>query len=126
TGRPLPRILMKELLATATRPLGELLQEQGLLSAEDLQNALALQRERRDKLGRILIDLGYIAERDVLRVLSQQLKTPLYEGEFPAVPIESTKLPFRFLRASRILPVHFEDGVLSIVTADPLDTDTLT
>jgi general secretion pathway protein E len=117
---------MKELLATATRPLGELLQDQGLLSAEDLQNALALQRERRDKLGRILIDLGYIAERDVVRVLSEQLKTPLYEGEFPAVPIEPGKLPFRFLRASKILPVHLEDGVVSIVTADPLDTDTLT
>ncbi len=65
---------MKELLATATRPLGELLQERGLLSAEDLQSALSLQKERRDKLGRILIDLGYIAESDVVRVLADQLK----------------------------------------------------
>ena len=116
---------MKELLATATRPLGELLQERGLLSAEDLQNALALQRERRDKLGRILIDLGYIAERDVVRVLAEQLKIPLYTAEYPAVPIEQAKLPYRFLRASRVLPVHLADGVLSLVAADPLDSDTL-
>jgi general secretion pathway protein E len=117
---------MKELLATATRPLGEMLRDRGLLSDDDLQNALALQRERRDKLGRILIDLGYIAERDVVRVLSEQLKTPLYTGEYPAVPIEPAKLPYRFLRASRLLPVHVEDGVLSVVVADPLDTDVLT
>jgi general secretion pathway protein E len=117
---------MKELLATATRPLGEMLRDRGLLSDDDLQNALALQRERRDKLGRILIDLGYIAEREVVRVLSEQLKTPLYTGEYPAVPIEPAKLPYRFLRASRVLPVHVEEGVLSIVAADPLDTDTLT
>jgi general secretion pathway protein E len=117
---------MKELLATATRPLGEMLRDRGLLSEDDLQNALALQRERRDKLGRILIDLGYIAERDVVRVLSEQLKTPLYTGEYPAVPIEPAKLPYRFLRASRLLPVHAEDGVLSVVVADPLDTDVLT
>jgi len=115
---------MKELLATAVRPLGGLLQDRGLLSEEDLQSALALQRERRDKLGRILVDLGYVAERDVVRVLSEQLKTPLYEGEYPAVPIETAKLPYRFLRASRVLPVHLENGVLSVVTADPLDTDT--
>jgi len=49
---------MKTLLATETKPLGQLLRERGLVSEEDLKNALTLQQERRDKLGRILIDLG--------------------------------------------------------------------
>ena len=89
---------MKALLATETKPLGQLLRERGLISEDDLKNALALQQERRDKLGRILIDLGYVAERDVLNVLSAQLKVPIFDGEYPAVPVEPASLPFRFMR----------------------------
>ncbi len=110
--------------ATEKRRLGQLLCDRGLISEEDLKNALALQQERKDKLGRILIDLGYVSERDVLNALSEQLKVPLFSGDYPAVPLEPGKLPFRFLRAFRALPVHVESDVLSMVMADPLDFDT--
>ena len=63
---------MKILLASETKPLGQLLRERGLISEEDLKNALVLQQERTDKIGRILIDLGYVAERDILAVVSDQ------------------------------------------------------
>src|SRR5205814_1867220 len=112
------------LLATETKPLGQLLRQRGLISEDDLKNALALQQERRDKLGRILIDLGYIAERDVLAVLSDQLKIPIFSGEYPAVPIEADRIPFRFLRAFNVIPVHLENNVLTLVMADPLDVET--
>src|SRR5437016_4515691 len=115
---------MKTLLATETKPLGQLLRERGLVSEEDLKNALTLQQERRDKLGRILIDLGYIAERDVLAVVSDQLKIQLFTGEYPAVPIEADRLPFRFLRAFNVIPVHLENNVFTLVMADPLDVET--
>jgi general secretion pathway protein E len=116
---------MKALLGSETRLLGELLRDRGMISEEDLANALTLQKERRDKIGRILIDLGYVAERDVVYVLGEQLKTPLYTGEYPAVPIEPAKLPYRFLRKFHVMPVHIEDGVMSLVVADPLDSETL-
>ena len=115
---------MSTLLATETRPLGQLLLERSLISEDDLKNALALQRERQDKLGRILIDLGYVAERDVLAVLSHQLNIPLFSGEYPAVPIEAERLPFRFLRAFTVIPVHLENNALTLVMADPLDVET--
>src|SRR3954452_20028467 len=115
---------MESLLATETKQLGQLLRDRGLVSEEDLKNALTLQQERRDKLGRILIDLGYVAERDVLATLSDQLKIPLFGGEYPAVPIEADRLPFRFLRAFNVVPVHLENNVLTLVMADPLDFET--
>ncbi|HYR89041.1 MAG TPA: type II secretion system ATPase GspE [Terriglobia bacterium] len=115
---------MKVLLAGDTKLLGQLLRERDLVSEDDLKNALALQQERRDKLGQILIDLGYIAERDVLKVVSEQLKVPMFNGEYPAVPVEPASLPFRFLRAFHTIPVHVEDNVLSLVMADPLDFET--
>jgi general secretion pathway protein E len=111
-------------IAAERKLFGELLRGRGLVSEEDLNNALALQKERKDKLGRILIDLGYVAERDVLSVLSDQLSIPIFQGDYPAVPIEPSKLPYRFLRAFHTIPVHIESGVLSIVMADPLDSET--
>ena len=115
---------MKNLLSTDTPPLGQLLRERGVISDEDLNNALALQKERSDKLGRILVDLGYVAERDVLGALSEQLKIEIFTGEYPAVPVETSKLPLRFLRNFRALPVHVEGNVLTLVMADPLDLET--
>ena len=53
--------------------LGEMLVERRKIEAEDLERALELQRERGDKLGKILVDMGFVAQRDVLAALSEQL-----------------------------------------------------
>ena len=115
---------MKALLAFDRKLLGELLQERDLISDEDLKNALSLQAERPDRIGKILTDLGFVSERDVLSVLSGQIDVPLFTGEYPAVPIEAEKLPYRFLRSFKVLPVHLAGDVLSLVMADPLDSET--
>jgi len=52
--------------------IGQLLVERNLISLQELQSALALQRERKEKLGRILLDLGYLAERDLNAAISDQ------------------------------------------------------
>src|SRR6185436_10153533 len=111
-------------VAEERKLFGQLLRERGLISEEDLNNALALQKERKDKLGRILIDLGCVAERDVLAVLSEQLDIDLFKGEYPVVPVEPTTLPQRFLRAFKTVPVHLEENELYLVMADPLDLET--
>jgi len=115
---------MKLSLASETKPLGQLLRERGLISEDDLKNALALQQEKPDKLGRILIDLGYVAERDVLATISDQLKVPVFGAEYPAVPVEPDRLPFRFLRTFNVIPVHLENNILTLVLADPQDLET--
>jgi len=115
---------MKALVASEVRPLGQLLLDRGVISEEDLKNALTLQKERPDKLGRILIDLGYVAERDIVSTLSQQLNVDVFSGEYPAVPVETSKLPLRFLRTFHVIPVHLDNNVLSLVMSDPLDVET--
>ena len=49
--------------------LGEILLERGKIEAEDIERALELQLERGDKLGKILVDMGIVAQRDVLAAL---------------------------------------------------------
>jgi len=100
--------------------------ERGRIAAEDLDRALDLQRERGDKLGKILVDMGVIAQRDLLSVLSLQLGVPLVSIEQPppAAP-EIEGLSHRFLRQCRAFPVALADSVLTIAMADPLDFETI-
>ena len=106
--------------------LGEMLIERRLITAEDLERGLELQRERGDKLGKILVDLGFIAMRDVLAALSEQMAVPLVtlDQPPPASP-EIEGLSPRFLRQCRAIPVALDGDTLTLAMADPLDFETI-
>jgi general secretion pathway protein E len=106
--------------------LGEMLIERKLISNEDLERALELQKERGDKLGKTLVDMGFVAMRDVLAALSDQLDVPLVSIEGPpAVSSETEALSPRFLRQFRCLPVGRDDHTVTLAMADPLDVETI-
>ena len=106
--------------------LGEILIERKLISEEDLERALELQKERGDKLGKTLVDMGFVAMRDVLAALADQLGVPLVAIEGPpAVSAETEVLSPRFLRQSRCLPVGRDDHTVTLAMADPLDVETI-
>jgi len=106
--------------------LGEILIERGKLDPEDLTRALEIQLERGDKLGKILADMGLIAQRDILAALSDQLGIPLItiDAPPPSSP-EIDGLSQRFLRQCRAFPVSVAEAVLTVAMADPLDFETL-
>ncbi len=106
-------------------PLGQLLIEKGLIGQEDLERALELQRERGDKVGKILVDMGYLAQRDLITVLSEQLGLPLARIAAPPSGPETEGMSPRFLRQSLVFPLSIEDGTLALAMADPLDFETL-
>ncbi len=106
--------------------LGEILIERKQIAAEDLDRALELQKERGEKIGKILVDLGFVAARDVLSALSDQLSIPLVSlNEPPAVSPETEGLSPRFLRQFRCLPVALYDHTVRLAMADPLDFETI-
>ncbi len=106
--------------------LGEILLERQKIERDELDRALELQQERGDKLGKILVDMGLIAQRDVLAALSDQLAIPLVtiDGPPPAAP-EIEGLSDRFLRQCRAYPVALSDSILTLAMADPLDFETV-
>ena len=113
-------------LGRGYRRLGEMLIDRHKIEAEDLARALELQSERGDKLGKILVDMGLIAQRDMLAALSEQTGIPLVtvDGAPPTAP-EIDSLSHRFLRQARAFPVALADAVLTLAMADPLDFETI-
>src|SRR5512136_494478 len=95
--------------------LGEILMEKNLLQADELEKSLALQRERREKLGRILVDLGFLSTRDVLATLSEQLEIPLVTArDFPALAPEVEGISLRFMRQFRFVPIGVVDSTVTV------------
>jgi len=106
--------------------LGEMLIERAQIGQEDLERALEIQKERGDKLGKILVDLGFIAMRDVLAALSEQLGVPLATlDEPPPESPEIQDLSPRFMRQCHFLPVAMDDTSITLAMADPLDFETI-
>ncbi len=106
--------------------LGEILIERKKIEPDELERALELQLERGDKLGKILVDMGLIAQRDVLVALSEQMGVPLLsvEGPPPSAP-EIEGLSHRFLRQCRAFPLSLAEQNLTLAMADPMDFETI-
>jgi general secretion pathway protein E len=113
-------------LATPIPRLGEMLIARGQIQKDELERALELQKERGDKLGKILVDMGFLAARDVLAALSEQLGTPLavLDSPPPAAP-ELDGLSSRFMRQAKFFPVAHDGTSLTIAMGDPLDFETI-
>jgi len=107
--------------------LGEMLVAKKLATPEDIDRALELQKDRGgDKIGKILVDLGFVAMRDVMATLSEQLAIPLVTLDGPpASSPEIETLSPRFLRQFRCLPYALHDHTVRLAMADPLDFETI-
>ncbi len=71
------------------RPLGELFVEQGLISDDELEEALTEQRETQARLGQILVSRGLVSGPELTRVLVDQLGRSLEkDGESRLRPFD--------------------------------------
>jgi len=106
--------------------IGQVFLERGLIDEEELRTALNLQAESREKLGKLLVDLGYVSEKDCLAVVSEHIHVRTIGGpEYPAVPVLENVLTLRFMKQCKLVPVALENGVLTVAITDPLDDATL-
>ncbi|KXZ35356.1 GspE/PulE family protein [Vibrio alginolyticus] len=102
--------------------LGDLLVEEGIVSEEQIQQALNAQRSTGQKLGDALIDLGFITEKQMLDFLSQQLGLPLIDLGRAPVDAEAVQiLPEVHARRLRAMVVARNGDTLRVAMSDPAD-----
>jgi len=101
--------------------IGDLLVEQGVITKEQLQEALAEQKQSGQRLGRTLVDLGFTTEHRVLEVLAQQLDIPLIDlRHYHYDPEVVARLPERVARRFRAILLD-DNGRALVGMADPTD-----
>jgi len=100
--------------------LGNLLVEHKLISEGQLNAALEEQKKSGHKLGRVLIENGYVKEDDVLGLLSRQLNVPFVDlSAFQFKPDVVNKIPEIAARRFRALALEDTPDGLLIGMADP-------
>ena len=104
------------------RKLGELLIESGLLTAENVKDALEVQKRTEKRLGDVLIEMKIISPEEIAFALAMQLKIPfidLSDHNIESDVIEA--LPEEVCKKFVCIPVAVKNNILDVAMADPLD-----
>ncbi|TYP70107.1 GspE/PulE family protein [Paenibacillus methanolicus] len=108
--------------AVKKKRLGDLLVESGVISEEQLQQALREQGKTKQKLGDLLISQGYITEQQLIEVLEFQLGIPHVSlFKYQIDPSITQIIPESLARRYQAIPLQKEGGKLLVAMADPLD-----
>ena len=103
--------------------IGEVLMERGCITQEQMEQALAYQKEHREKrVGQILIELGFVTESQVLEALAARLGLEIVSIGQMQVDLTAVRMiPRELAEKQNLLAVGFADKSLEVVTNDPLN-----
>jgi type IV pilus assembly protein PilB len=93
---------------------------EGLITAEQLNRALGAQKGTRDKLGGILVRMGFLTEDKLLTFLSQQYNVPsITLSQLDIDPDVLKLVPNQLAEKLQVLPVKRSGNTLTLAMADP-------
>ena len=102
--------------------IGDLLVEHKIISEAQLTTALAEQKKGGHKLGRTLIELGYLNEDQMLEFLSRQLQLPFIDlRHYKYKPETVRMIPETIARRYRSIALDANGDAVLVGMADPTD-----
>ncbi len=102
------------------KKLGDLLVESGLITKEQLQEALEVQKQDNERLGTILVKLGYLTEEEITSFLSKQYGIPAVNLEHFEISEDVIKrIPSDIARKYMLIPITRTGSTLTVAMADP-------
>jgi type IV pilus assembly protein PilB len=102
--------------------LGDILIKEGLITREQLQQALAEQRASKHRLGYVLVKLGLVQELEITKLLARQYRMPAVDlSRFEVDPKLVKLIPADLATKHVVLPLKREGRTLTIAMADPTD-----
>ena len=111
---------------TKRRRIGEQLMDDGLISAEQLQQVLKRQAQVGGQLGSILIEMGFVALDDLLDLLSRKFGVPginLYQRNIQEEVLQL--LSPQKMAAMQVLPLSLDGQALVLAMVNPQDYSTI-
>ena len=114
---------MPDITFTQRKRFGEILLEYDLVSQEQLNSALIIQKSSNKRIGEILVSLNAMTYTQVAETLAVQLEMQFisldrYQAEEAAIKL----LPKNIAERLRIIPLTLDkDGTLLVTMSDPLD-----
>lgn len=111
-------------MARIHKKLGELLLDAKKITEKDLLRALAEQKAYGDKLGKVIVKLGMLSEKEIIDTVSKQLNIPIVDIKNLEIPEDVISLiTADMAKNSMVIPVMRRHNVLKLAMVDPLDID---
>ena len=108
------------------RWLGDTLLNAGLVTRQQLDEALAVQNTTGQKLGQTLVSLGYLTDASLLQTLCADAGIPyLTDDELQPQYDAASLIPIELARTHAVVPLKLESRHLVIAMADPFDLLTI-
>jgi MSHA biogenesis protein MshE len=102
--------------------IGSLLVQEKLISQEQLDLALEQQKQSGRKLGRVLVENGFVAEEGISEALAKQLRIPFLNlKHYNVNPAVARMLPEMQARRFRALLLEDRGSTYLVAMADPTD-----
>lgn len=102
--------------------LTEILINNKLITQEQLDEALRVQKEKGGRLSAIIVELKFIKEKDLISTLSEGLGFPLIDLKRCKIDYETVKIiPFDIARHYEIIPISKMGDTITLAMADPLN-----
>lgn len=104
-------------------PIGQLLIENNLITTEQLEHALEIQRQSKGKmLGDIIVELGMVTEEQFAQALATRLKVPYIDLNAMPISVEAImKIPEAMAKKHNVLAIAINNRRLTIATNDPVN-----
>jgi type IV pilus assembly protein PilB len=122
---PTPTVSATSTMATAAASpdrLGDILIKEGLITREQLAQALAEQRATKHRLGYVLVKLGLVQELEITKLLARQYRMPAVDlSGFDVDPKLVKLIPGDLASKHVVLPLKREGRTLTVAMADPTD-----
>jgi type IV pilus assembly protein PilB len=100
--------------------IGDLLLKAGLISEQQLNEALQLQKTSGGKLGYNLVKLGYVKDEDITSLLSEQYGVPAIHLEHFEIDESILRhIPAEVAQKYLIMPIERTGATLTVAMADP-------
>ncbi|MCG3138077.1 MAG: hypothetical protein HJJLKODD_01935 [Phycisphaerae bacterium] len=113
-------------MARKRRKLGEILAQQGLLSAGKLADAIEYATNNGKRVGEAIIELGLCNEDAVYQALAAQFEMPFVDLNKESVDKSALDmLPHDLIRRHLVIPFGKKDRSVRVIITDPLDLDTI-
>jgi type IV pilus assembly protein PilB len=102
------------------KDLSDVLLEEGLIDADQLERATAEQERLGRTLGRVLIDLGMVKETDLVSALARQVGLDYVDlSDHPVDPAAASLVSEQVARRYRAMPIGFDESRLVVAMSDP-------
>jgi type IV pilus assembly protein PilB len=102
------------------KQMDQILLEKGLITQDQLDEALRVSKNTTEQLGRVLIDLGYLQEREMLRAQAEQLGIPFLELDRISVDEDVAKaIPQSLVQRYQAVPIKRTGNRLTVAMSDP-------